>query len=51
MAYRRLPEAAMDDPEAACRWARTGIAAAMRKAAAKKSKTKKTPAANKTPAG
>ncbi len=38
MAYRRLPEAALDDPETACRWARTGIEAAMRKAAAKKTK-------------
>ena len=38
MAYRRLPEAALDDPEAACRWARTGIEAAVRKSAAKKPK-------------
>ncbi len=38
MAYRRLPEAALDDAEEACRWARTGIEAAMRKAAAKKPK-------------
>jgi len=38
MAYRRLPEAALDDPEAACRWARTGIEAAVRKVAAKKPK-------------
>ncbi len=43
MAYRRLPEAALDDPEAACRWARTGIEAAMRKAAAKKPKKIKAP--------
>ena len=41
MGYRRLPEAAMDDPEEACRWARTGIEAAMRKAAKKKPKAKK----------
>jgi DNA transformation protein len=38
MAYRRLPEAAMDDAEEACRWARFGIEAAMRKAKAKKPK-------------
>jgi DNA transformation protein len=42
MGYRRLPEAAMDDPEEACRWARLGIDAAMRKAARKpKPKAKK----------
>jgi DNA transformation protein len=35
MAYRRLPEAAMDDPEEACRWARLGVEAAMRKPAKK----------------
>lgn len=41
MDYRRLPEAAMDDPEDACRWARTGVEAAMRKAAAKPQKKNK----------
>jgi DNA transformation protein len=35
MAYRRLPETAMDDPEEACRWGRLGIAAALRKTANK----------------
>ena len=41
MAYRRLPESAFDDPEAAVRWARTGVEAAMRKAAEKKPKKTK----------
>ncbi len=41
MAYRRPPEAALDDAEEACRSARTGIEAAMRKAAAKKPKKAK----------
>jgi DNA transformation protein len=38
MAYRRMPEAALDDAEEACRWARLGIDAAMRKAKAKRPK-------------
>ena len=36
MAYWSLPEAAVDDPEEAVRWARGAIAAAVRKAAKKK---------------
>lgn len=31
MAYRRLPDAALDDPDEAVRWARLGVEAAMRK--------------------
>lgn len=31
MAYRRLPEAALDDAEEAVRWARLGVEAALRK--------------------
>ena len=35
MPYRRLPEAALDDPDEAVRWARLGVEAAMRKPAKK----------------
>lgn len=31
MAYRRLPDAALDEPDEAVRWARLGVEAAMRK--------------------
>ena len=36
MAYWSLPESALDDPEEAANWARQSIAAALRKAAARK---------------
>ena len=36
MAYWSLPDAAIDDPEEAARWARMSIAAAVRKAAKKR---------------
>jgi DNA transformation protein len=41
MAYRRLPETAMDDPDEALSWARLGIEAALRAAAKKAAKPKK----------
>ena len=40
MAYRRLPEIAMDDAAEAARWGRMGIEAAARKAVAKPRKAK-----------
>jgi DNA transformation protein len=44
LGFRKLPEAAMDDPEEAMCWGRLGVEAAMRKAEiVKKPKTKKTP--------
>lgn len=41
MPYRRLPDAAMDDPEEAVRWARLGVEAALRKKAAPKKKARR----------
>ena len=38
MAYRRLPDSALDDPSEAARWARLGLEAALRKPAKKTSK-------------
>ena len=38
MPYRRLPDAALDDPEEAVRWGRLGVEAALRKKAAVKPK-------------
>jgi DNA transformation protein len=40
MAYRRLPEAALDDSDEAVRWARLGVEAAVRKPAKKKASKK-----------
>jgi DNA transformation protein len=40
MAYRRLPDSALDDPSEAARWARLGIEAAARKPEKKASKKK-----------
>ena len=39
MAYWSLPESALDDPDEAADWARQSIAAALRKAAARKPRT------------
>ena len=47
MAYRRMPEAALDDAEEATRWARLGVQAAMRKPV----KTARKPAAPKKAVG
>lgn len=41
MAYWSLPEAAVDDPDEAVRWARASIDAALRKASVKKPRKKK----------
>lgn len=40
MPYRRLPDAALDDPDEAVRWARLGVEAALRKPAKPKKKPK-----------
>ena len=41
--YWRLPEAALDDPDAACGWARKSLAVAQANAAAKPKKKRKAP--------
>ena len=41
VAYRRLPETAMDDPDEALQWARLGLAAADRAAARKTPRIRK----------
>jgi DNA transformation protein len=41
VAYRRLPETAMDDPDEALTWARLGLQAADRAALKKKPRTRK----------
>ncbi len=41
VAYRRLPETALDDPDEALSWARLGLLAADRAAARKRPKVKK----------
>ncbi len=43
MAYRRLPDSALDDPSEAAQWARLGIEAAARAPAKKPSKKKAAP--------
>jgi len=43
MRYYRAPDEAMDNPMEMARWARLGLAAAMRKAVAPKPKSKRTP--------
>lgn len=48
MRYYRVPDAAMDEPAEMLRWARLGLAAALRKAAHPKAKSKTSrPAASK----
>ncbi len=44
MRYYRAPDEAMDDAEEMLRWARLGLAAALRKSANPKAKSKKSPA-------
>lgn len=49
MRYYRVPDEAMDDAEEMCRWARLGLAAALRKSANAKPKPKAKSAAPATP--